>query len=120
MAAALPPKAVSLRRNAAGRCGRTRAAWAVSQICRRDLGDDELDRSGTDHPALPDYGFEGLLICGEAPNVIAASLNEFTGEQVSPDDRQAGPAADPQRRGSSRRRPLTPPGHSSRPSLPPG
>ena len=81
------------------------------------LGDDELDRSGTDHPALPDYGFEGLLICGEAPNVIAASLNEFTGEQVSPDDRQAGPAAD--RSGGVASVALRH-GHSSRPSLPPG
>ena len=50
----------------------TRAAWAVSQICRRDWGMMSLIAAGPIILLSRTTGSRGPLIRGEAPNVIAA------------------------------------------------
>ncbi len=54
----------------------------TSLVTPRVLCSTQGIRRRSPAPAVPDYGFEGLLVCGEAPNVIAAGPDWFAGEGV--------------------------------------
>ena len=55
--------------------------------------DHQVDRRGTDKPALPNHRVERLLIGSESVGEVASGLGELAGQHIGTDDRQAGAAA---------------------------